>query len=117
MLDYAKYEDVVDILSKSNHDSSYQELMGKEQNVLDTVNAVVKNYRDRHINNKEFINRSIMENISRFWMDMNLMIKELLDIVSFNDVPKILSKGERIIYFGCICIFLAVIFFFLEISK
>lgn len=117
MLEYAEYKDVVEILKRSNHETSYQDLMQKETKVLDTVNAVVKNYRDDHINNQEFINRSIMENISRYWMDMNLMIKELIDIVSFSDIPGILTKGERIIYFGCMCIFLAVIFFFIEISK
>ena len=117
MLEYAEYKDVIEVLGRSNQDDVYQDLMKKEVNVLDTVNAVVKTYKDKNITSKEFINRTLMENISRFWLDMNLMIKELFDIADVKEIPRILSKKDRIIYLGFICIFLAIIFFFVEISK
>lgn len=117
MLEYSDYKDVLEILNRTNHDKSYQDIMNKEIKALDTVNAVVKNYRDKSILNNEFINRSITENISRFWLDMNLMFKELFDIAEFSQIPKILTKGDRVIYLGFICMALAVILFFVEISK
>lgn len=117
MLEYAEYKDVVDIIQRSNHDMTYQDLMQKETKVLDTINAVVKQYRDQNIKDIEFINRGITENISRFWLDMNLMLKELVDISSVTDVAKVLKKGERIIYFGLICMSIAAILFFVEISN
>lgn len=117
MLEYSEYKDVLDILERSNHDNTYQDLVKKEDKVLDTVNTVAKTYKDKNLSDKQFLNRSITENISRFWLDMNLMSKELFDIVEVSQIPKILTKGERIIYIGLICISLAVILFFVEISK
>jgi hypothetical protein len=117
MLEYSEYKDVVDILSRTNHENTYEDLMSKEGKVLDTVNAVVKSYRDRQIKNIEMINRPIAENISRFWLDMNLMIKEIMDIKDFSSLPSVLTKGDRIIYIGALMIAFAVILFFVEISK
>jgi hypothetical protein len=117
MLEYSEYKDVLEILERTNHDTTYQDLVKKEGKVLDTVNAVVKSYRDQNIRNIEFVNRPVAENISRFWLDMNLMIKELFDIVDLSDIPKIFTKGERVIYIGFLCIAIAIILFFVEISK
>lgn len=117
MLDYAEYKDVIEVLNRTSHDSTYQELVKKEDKVLDTVNAVVKSYRDKNITDKEFVNRSLSENISRFWMDMNLMVKEIISIDDISKIPSILTKSDRIIYIGFMCIALAVILFFVEISK
>jgi hypothetical protein len=41
----------------------------------------------------------------------------LFDITDLKDIPKILSKGERIIYLGLCLVMLAIILFFVEISK
>jgi hypothetical protein len=116
-IEYADYNELIEILNRSNHETSYQDLMQKEKNTLDTVNAVVKHYRDKNIQEKEFINRPVLENISRFWLDMNLLVKELMDLTHPRDIVPLLTKGERIIYFGFICISLAIILFFVEISK
>lgn len=117
MLEYSEYKDVVDILSRTNHENSYSDLMKKETKVLDTVNTVVKSYKDRQISDKELINRPVAENISRFWLDMNLMIKELLDLKGTSSIPTILTKGDRVIYIGLILISFSIILFFVEISK
>lgn len=117
MLEYSEYKDVVDILSRTNHENSYSDLMNKETKVLDTVNAVVKTYRDRQIKNIEMINRPIAENISRYWLDMNLMVKELMDLKSLSSIPTILTRGDRVIYMGLMLIVFSVILFFVEISK
>lgn len=117
MLDYSEYKDVISILENSNTDNTYSELMEKENKVLDTINSVVKEYKDRNIKDNEFISRSISMNITLFWNDMNLMMKELLNISDYKSIVKILTKGERIIYIGCMCIVLAIILFFVESSK
>lgn len=117
MLDYSEYKDVLSILERTNTEGTYSDLMKKEDKVLDTINAVVKDYKDRAVTNNEFVSRSISVNIAMFWQDINLMFKELFDIEDLGDLPKILTKGERIIYFGCIFISLAIILFFVQSSK
>ena len=120
MLEYAElseFADVVDILKRSDHENTYQDLMNKEDKVLDTVNKVVKEYRDKNIKESEFINRPLVENASRFWLDMNLMAKELFDVKEVSDIKKVLTKGERVIYLGILVIAAAVIFFFVDISS
>lgn len=117
MLEYSEYKDIMSILDRSNNDSTYSDLMKKETKVLDTINTVVKEYKDRNISSNEFLSRSISINIALFWQDMNLLIKELFDIQDISDIPNIFIKGERVIYFGFICIFLSIILFFIESSK
>lgn len=117
MLEYSEYKDIMSILERSNNDNTYSDLMKKETSVLDTINTVVKEYKDRNISSNEFISRSISMNITLFWQDMNLLSKELFDIENITDVPNVLLKGERIIYFGFICIFVSIILFFIESSK
>lgn len=117
MLEYSDYKDVIEILSRTDNDNTYQDLLKKEDKVLDTINAVVKTYKDRNIVDKQFINRPIAENISRFWMDMNLMAKELFNIGDISQIITVLQKGERIIYIGLICMMFALILFFVDISK
>ena len=96
---------------------NYCNVWKKETKVLDTINNVVKNYNDRTIRKDVFVERSLSENISRFWLDMNLMTKEIFDLKDIKQIPKILTKGERVIYIGLSVIMLAIILFFVEISK
>lgn len=117
MLEYAEYTKVLDLLNKTNQENTYGELRQKEDKILDTVNEVARSYRDHTIRNNEFISRGIQENISRFWLDMGLLFRELLDVKDTKELKTILTRGDRLIYYGFILIFLGVIFFFLEISK
>jgi hypothetical protein len=117
MLDYAEYKEVLDILNRTDHKNTYTDLRGKEEKILDTVNSVARSYRDFTIRNKEFISRGIQENITLFWLDMGLLVREIIDLTDIAQLKKILLKGDRVIYYGCIFIFMGVIFFFLEISK
>ena len=41
---YSEYKDILDIANRINVEDSYQDLMKKEDKVLDTVNNVVKYY-------------------------------------------------------------------------
>ena len=51
MLEYSEYKSLMDILDRSNTENSYQDLMKKEEKVLDTVNNVIKHYKDTDIKN------------------------------------------------------------------
>ena len=53
MLEYSDYKSLVNTLEQSNHDNTYQELINKEDKVLDTVNRVIKNYRDEDVKEKD----------------------------------------------------------------
>lgn len=117
MLEYAEYTKVLDLLNKSDHENTYDALRQKEDKILNTVNEVARSYRDHTIRNNEFISRGIQENVSRFWLDMGLLFRELLDVKDLEQLKRIATRGDRLIYYGFILIFLGVIFFFLEISK
>ena len=117
MLEYAEYSEVLNILNRTDHQHTYADLREKEDKILDTVNVVARSYRDYTIRNNEFVSRGIQENVSRFWLDMGLLMREIIDMKDISQLKNIVLKGDRVIYYGCIFIFVGVIFFFLEISK
>lgn len=112
---YGEYKEILDIVNRSNVENSYEELMQKEEKVLDTLNNVVKYYRDEDIKDREFINQGINTIITRY-LDV---WKEILD--DFTSNPKktyidIISKDDRPIYIGITLIIIALFLFFIENS-
>ena len=112
---YGEYKEILDVVSRSNVEDSYQDLMQKEEKVLDTVNNVVKFYRDDDIRNGEFINQDISTVITRY-LDV---WKEILDDFTSNKQKSfiyIISKDDRPIYIGITLIIMALFLFFIENS-
>ena len=54
MIEYSEYNNFIDILDKSE-DDNYTKLMNKEKDVLNTINDVVKYYRDKDTKEYQFI--------------------------------------------------------------
>lgn len=114
---YGEYKDILDIVNRNNVEDSYQELMQKEGKVLDTVNNIVKYYRDEDIKNGEFINQGISTILIRLFDVWKEIIddftsekknkKSFIEIVSINDRP---------IYIGITLIIIALFLFFIENS-
>lgn len=114
---YGEYKDILDIVNRNNVEDSYQELMQKEGKVLDTVNNVVKYYRDEDIKNGEFINQGISTILTRFFD----VWKEIIDDFTSNKKNKnsfieIVSIDDRPIYIGITLIIIALFLFFIESS-
>lgn len=114
---YGEYKEILDIVNRNNVEDSYQELMQKEEKVLDTVNNVIKYYRDEDIRNGEFINQGINTIITRFFD----VWKEIIDDFTSNKKNKksfveIVSIDDRPIYIGVTLIIIALFLFFIENS-
>ena len=113
-IEYAEYKDVVDILNKSDPDQAYQDLVKKEDKVLDTVNNVVKYYTDKSFAKGDFTQQSVLDVVANFFTVWGLILKELSEN---KDPAKIFTKDDRLIYIGIMVLVVAFILFFIHIVK
>lgn len=114
---YSEYNEIKDILQKSNVENSYQQLMQKEDKVLDTVNQVVKYYRDQDIKEKEFVHQnvySILSKLSETWKEI---LEEIVVIRSPSDLYHVFTKEDRVIYVGITMVIIALFLFLIESSS
>ena len=113
MLEYSEYKELVDILEKSaDYGGTYQELMSKEEKVLDTINKVIKVYKDddiRKIKYKSFLDYSIHEAAFKFF---NVWIDMFNEIVAQENILQVLQKEDRLIYIGLMMMVLSVCIYF-----
>lgn len=119
MIEYSEYKSLVDILAKSeNHENTYQEVMNKETNVLDTVNNVVNYYKDIDIKEKQFVNMNISYVVYRFFNVWGELFKDLVngDMKNVN-LMDIFTKDDRLIYIGAMLVLISVFLYYIEITK
>jgi hypothetical protein len=113
MLEYSEYKKLVDILEKSvDYGGTYQELMNKEEKVLDTINKVIKVYKDddvRKLKYKSFVDYSIHEATFKFF---NVWIEMFNEIVAQENILHVLQKEDRLVYIGLMMILLSVCIYF-----
>lgn len=113
MLEYSEYKSLVEILEKSHdYGGTYQELMNKEEKVLDTINKVIKVYKDDDIHKrkyKSFLDYSIHEAAFKFF---NIWIEMFKEIVQGENILKVIQKEDRLVYIGMMMIVLSICFYF-----
>jgi len=117
MIEYSDYKSLVNILNESNKDNAYQDIMAKETKSLDTINNIIKYYRDNNIKQQEFINQSLYQVIYDFYNTMNQMFNEAFYIKKYNDIIILLTKDNRLIYLGILLIILSIFLYFIDITK
>ena len=117
MLEYSEFKNLMNTLEQSNKDNTYQELMQKEENVLNNVNEIVKNYRDDKFEDKQFVHLSIHEIFHRIFTEIPIIMMEFYTLKDIKDVFKIFTKNDRLVFIGIILIGMALFLFFIEISK
>jgi hypothetical protein len=115
-LEYSEYQSVVDILGKSDQSNVYQDLMKKEEKTLDSVNKVIKYYKDNDYKSKEFLYMSFWELTIRFgeiWPELwsDITSSDPKNISFFN----IFMKDDRPIYIGILLIIISVFLLFMMI--
>lgn len=116
-IEYSEYKSLLNLIESENQDNTYEELMKKEKNTLDTVNKVIKYYQDNDIMKKNFSNMTFYEIVlrtSEVWTDI------FNDIVTWKSTKKnameVFYNEDRMIYIGIFLIFVSLFLFFIVIS-
>jgi hypothetical protein len=116
MIEYSEYKSLVDILKESNQDNTYQDVMKKEEKVLDTINSVVKYYKDTDVKEQQFVNQPMQYVLFRFgnvWLDIyNDIINQRVD--TLQKMFRIFTKDDRLVYIGLMCIVISVLLYFVD---
>lgn len=116
-IDYASYKEVLGVVQRTNVEDSYQDLMKKESEVLNTVNNVVKYYRDQDIHESEFVNQGLSIILQRFPLVLRDILNDIVKVASYKDFFHAVTKEDRLIFLGLSLIILALFLFFVESSK
>jgi DNA polymerase elongation subunit (family B) len=115
MVQYADYNELVDILDASNIDNAYQDVMKMEKDRLKTINAVVKDYKESVADARQFANLPlgyIIFRISEVWMEI---FKAVVD-----DPKKgwrVAAEADRPLYIGLTLIALSLFFYLVDIVQ
>jgi hypothetical protein len=112
-----EYSKLIDLLQKTDDREIYEELMKKEENVLDTVNRVVNYSNEKEVKSKEFMNMSLDQIIHKFFWNIKLIFSELLSAKTIQDASKVVLKEDRRIYIGLLLVIISIFLFFVIISK
>jgi hypothetical protein len=116
-IEYGEVKEILEIANRKNVDNSYQDLMEKEETVLNTVNDVVRYYKDKDIKDVEFINQSISIILERFVEVWIAIINGIASASSLWDVLKVMSDKDHPIYIGITMVILALFLFLVESSS
>lgn len=109
MIEYSEYKNLIDILDNSENVNStaYEDLMKKEQNVLSTVNHVVKHIQDKK--EDQFMNMRLEHIIQDFFMVWPKIVSDLTHVKSISEMYDVFTKENRIIYCGIMLIIVSII--------
>lgn len=110
--DNIDYKALLSLLKKSDPKEIYEELMKKEEKVLDTVNRVVNYSNEKELKETEFLNKTVAQHIYGLFWAMKGIISELYHIKTIQDVKKTLMRDDRIIYVGIMLLCIAFFLFF-----
>lgn len=116
-LNYSEYKSLVDLIKSDDIYNKYENLMKKENKVLDTVNHVIKNVKNIESQQNQIIHMSIYQIYNNMFLEIPKIMNELYRINNTNDIIIILTKNNRLIYLGIILVLISIFLFFIEISK
>ena len=116
-IEYSEYKEVLDVLKRDDVESSYQDLMKHEKKTLDTVNNVIKYYRDAELEDSQLINQSLHTIFMRFFDVWNNILDDMMKVKKPSDLVNVFAKSDRIIYIGIALILVALFLIFIQSSK
>lgn len=116
-IEYSEYKEVLDVLKRDDVESSYQDLMKHEEKTLDTVNNVIKYYRDAELADSQLINQSLHSIFMRFFEVWNQILEDMSKVKTPNDIIDVFLKSDRIIFIGIALILIALFLIFTQSSK
>jgi hypothetical protein len=116
-IEYSEYKEVLDVLKRDDVESSYQDLMKHETKTLDTINNVVKYYKDAKLADSQLINQSLHSIFMRFFEVWNQILEDMFKVKTPNDAIHVFLKSDRIIFIGIALIIIALFLIFTQSSK
>lgn len=117
MNDNIDYKRLLLLLEKSNPTEIYEKLMQKEDRVLDIINRVVNLSNQQELNQKEFMNKSLREHVSSFYLTMKRFANDIAKARTFKQISNEFKKDERPMYIGVFLLLIAIFMFFIIISS
>ncbi len=116
-IDYSEYKEVLDVLKRDDVENSYQDLMQHETKTLDTVNNVIKYYRDVELADGQLINQSIHTIFMRYFEVWNQILEDLVAVRNPKDLFTTFTKGDRLIFIGITFIIISLFLILTQSSK
>ena len=116
-----EYADVLKLVTQEDDSSKatvYQQLMEKEDKVLDVLNRMVE--KDVTIGKKIFYNQTLIDISMKFSNNLVNIFEELFierQFKSLYDLQHILLDGDRKIYMGLLIVLVGIFLFFVDISN
>lgn len=111
-----EYNKLVTLLKSTNTEDIYEELLKKEDKVLDTVNRVVNYSNAEEVRQTEFENMSMNELTHNMFWTLQKIGREAWDIKTIQDVYRVMFTGERKFYLGVVVVMVSLFLFFVIIS-
>ena len=108
-----RYNDLVRLLDRSDPQDIYEELMKKEERVLDTIDRVVNYSNEKQVKESEFLENSLNGIAHDFFWNMKLVMSDLYDVKTFQDLGRVLTKDDRKIYLGILAILVGLFLLFI----
>lgn len=111
-----EYKDFKNLLQSAEPTHLYEELIQKEDRVLQTVNRVVDYSNKKELEAKEFLNMSVKDATFGFMTSILSIFEELVKAQSYGDVVSVFMKSDRIINIGILIVIASVLVYFVDIA-
>jgi hypothetical protein len=114
--EFMEYNDFNKLLQSSKPQHLYEELINKEDRLLQTLNRVVDYSNKKELESKEFLHTPVKDVGKGFMSSMLELFEGLFKVKTTEQLMALFIDADRIIYFGILIIMISVIMFFLDIA-
>lgn len=114
--EFMDYKDFKNLLESAKPTHLYEELVQKEDRILQTVNRVVDYSNKKELESKEFLNMSVKDAAGGFMSSILSIFEELVKAQTYSDVVPVFMKTDRIIYIGILIVLASVVVYFVDIA-
>ena len=114
----SEYTSLLNMLETTSKDDIYLQLMQKETAILKNINNAVNTENVNKTEAKMIYNKPVLEVVALFANTWHNIFKELIiESNGYKNVIDILWTGDRKVYVGVMVVLVALILFFIDISK
>ena len=114
--EFMKFDEFTKLLKSAKPEHLYEELVQKEDKLLQTMNRVVDYSNKKDMQSKEFLNTPVKDVARGFMSSMLGLFEDLVKMKTIDQLIPAMMQADRIIYSGILIIVFSVILFFLDIA-